>query len=408
MIGVLMITQKQLLVNKGFSVNGIGVNKIDIKRPLELGLYVNNQEYCKVQSTYADSNYNLNCAFNDVSIIESIYSPHSSLQVAKTLIDSTADAIAGEGFGAFTKYALPKITYADGSPCGEMQITQDLDENGKTKSYTVLAGNILGLYFRMYNVGTGKSINATGGNYSYIYGEDNQVKAAICEEFRKITIYANDEIWFRIASLLAIRQLFEIAIEKSENSSNVYYLNKDIKQYADASFVSNIIANTPPEALPENMSILKDAKKQYNKSSVSIFAILFVVAFSVIFLIIGVKGFINNNNLVKNCSETTSGVVTRIVESEVSSDEGTSLMYAPEFEYEVNGQVYKQVSPVKTSKGLVKYKEGSQVTIYYNPSNPNEYLVDGDNPNNTFAIISVVVGSILAIVAIINIIRKFA
>lgn len=406
MIGVLMITQNQRVVNKGFSVNGVGINKFDVKKPLELELYVNNQKYCKVQSSLTNNYVQLNCAFNDVTIIESISTVYNTTQAIKTLINSTAEAMAGEGTKAFTKLMLPRMTYADGTPCGDMEIEQATDENGKKKPYTVLLANILGLNCKLYNVGNDKKVNATGGNYSYLYGEDNQVKAAIVEEFRKITIYAKEEIWFRIASLLAIRQLYEAAMDSENNNSHVYWLNKDIKQYANAAFVNSIISTTSPDCLPDNMGIVKEAKQKYYKNNFTIGGLIGGLFFTIFFLAVAFIMYSANNNLRNKCTEKTDGVVVKIERVEENTEDGTSISYAPVYEYTVNDKTYSHRSGNRTSKGLVKYKEGDKVVINYNPNNPDEYYVEGDNSNNIMVIIFASVGGIFLILSIVNVVRK--
>lgn len=88
---------------------------------------------------------------------------------------------------------------------------------------------------------------------------------------------------------------------------------------------------------------------------------------------------------------TVSGRVVRseILKSESSDEDGTSYSYTPniEYEYQVSGQNYssKQVafggfsgtgSQKPAEKMVYKYPLNDSVSVYYNPANPHEAVLE--------------------------------
>ncbi|MFA6829036.1 MAG: DUF3592 domain-containing protein, partial [Saccharofermentanales bacterium] len=101
------------------------------------------------------------------------------------------------------------------------------------------------------------------------------------------------------------------------------------------------------------------------RSSIGIVIIIIIVG--VVLLAMGVYQNIDRSNK-KEYYIATTGV---LVDEEVSrSDRDLS---APVYEYQVEGQTYSYNSSVSTNGSN---KTGQEVTIRYNPSNPNEAFVD--------------------------------
>lgn len=94
------------------------------------------------------------------------------------------------------------------------------------------------------------------------------------------------------------------------------------------------------------------------------------------------------NRAALNWHETIGRVVKSRVE--VSGGEFTSVTPRVIYEYEVNGQIYKssllragdkflviQTGGSRTAYDIVdKYPEGAIVTVYYNPQNPSEAVLE--------------------------------
>ena len=85
--------------------------------------------------------------------------------------------------------------------------------------------------------------------------------------------------------------------------------------------------------------------------------------------------------LKKVCTEEVQGIVTDFyVSGEVYWDPDEDIpkeidkrIYHPIFEYEVNNEIYSQLSPV--GEGTKRVAVGESITIIYNPANPDEYYV---------------------------------
>ena len=284
MIGVLTITQNERANTKGVSINGIGFSKREVIDPLELKIFVNNQVYCSIQGVYNNNTYDLNCKFNDTTIVESYYyNQGGTIQGVKDLAGAIGDAMNGEGTNALLKFIVPTIKCEDGST-GSINLDYDIDENNK--KYPIAAGNILGLDFKFYEIGSDKNVNPDSSNYSYIHDSYGKVVAALCEKGCDVIIYANDDIWFRVASLYALHVLFNKYKKEELTTGPKFILNKRIKTFADKEFITNIINNTSPDNLPENMTIIKEAKKQLRKQSFNVLGIVFAFIFIVMFIIV--------------------------------------------------------------------------------------------------------------------------
>ena len=79
----------------------------------------------------------------------------------------------------------------------------------------------------------------------------------------------------------------------------------------------------------------------------------------------------------KRCSGRTVGRITGVREYQETDDEGFNhYFYSPQFEYVVNGQVYRGEGNKGYSKSN-KIQIGGNIKVYYNPQKPNESFTKG-------------------------------
>ena len=77
------------------------------------------------------------------------------------------------------------------------------------------------------------------------------------------------------------------------------------------------------------------------------------------------------------CSGRTVGRITGVREYQETDDEGFNhYYYSPEFEYVVNGQIYRGEGNKSYSKPN-KIQIGGSINVKYNPQKPNESFTKG-------------------------------
>ena len=80
---------------------------------------------------------------------------------------------------------------------------------------------------------------------------------------------------------------------------------------------------------------------------------------------------------VRKCKNKTVGRITGISESEDKDRENQlTIYYSPEFEYEVDGQIYHGTGDT-SYEHYKKIKIGGDIKVYYNPENPEEHFTKG-------------------------------
>ena len=136
----------------------------------------------------------------------------------------------------------------------------------------------------------------------------------------------------------------------------------------------------------------------------------FVIIFSgiwgvigIIFLTIGIGLTINRKKKKEHCTQTTTGKVlsnAREVNREREYDRKptTTMTYYPVYEYYVEGNRVEKRSSYGSSSP--RFYEGQEITICYNPENPNEHYIEGDLIGSVIGIIFTAVGAVSIIVAI--------
>ena len=97
----------------------------------------------------------------------------------------------------------------------------------------------------------------------------------------------------------------------------------------------------------------------------------------------------------KRCSCKAVGRITGIKESEDTDDEGFKhYSYLPEFEFEVNGQIYHGIGNTAYSKRK-KIQIGGSINVFYNPNKPNEHFTKGGGGiMPLLGIVSIIFGAI--------------
>ena len=94
-----------------------------------------------------------------------------------------------------------------------------------------------------------------------------------------------------------------------------------------------------------------------------------LIVVGVIVILLGIRKNIR-------CSGRTGGRIIGVRESQETDDEGFNHYYYPQFEYVVNGQVYRGEGSTGCSKPS-KIHIGGGIKVIYNPKNPSECFTKG-------------------------------
>lgn len=99
---------------------------------------------------------------------------------------------------------------------------------------------------------------------------------------------------------------------------------------------------------------------------------------------------------IKRCSGKCIGRITGVREDQDTDDDGFNYYsYSPEFEYEVNGQIYHGTGNTAYSKRK-KIQIGGNIKVFYNPNKPEEHYTKGGGGVQPFlGMIAITVGVIL-------------
>ena len=95
-----------------------------------------------------------------------------------------------------------------------------------------------------------------------------------------------------------------------------------------------------------------------------------LIVVGVLLIVLGIRKIIK-------CSGRTVGRIIGVRESQETDDEGFNhYFYYPQFEYVVNGQIYRGEGNKGYSKPQ-KIQIGGNIKVYYNPQKPNESFTKG-------------------------------
>lgn len=129
-------------------------------------------------------------------------------------------------------------------------------------------------------------------------------------------------------------------------------------------------------------------------------AFLSIVFFCSLFLGIAFWQWRGQKARKKVCTEQVRGRVTEIERREEMNDGYLNVTYAPVFAYTVNGYEFHNVSG--TAHSHSRFKPGDEVTVFYNPVDPLDSYVAGENrAGNLSGIVFAAFGAFGIIVAII-------
>lgn len=105
-------------------------------------------------------------------------------------------------------------------------------------------------------------------------------------------------------------------------------------------------------------------------------SILFWVI-SVIFLVVAKNSTNSLQEKKEKCVSETTATIIEIKKEEMRTSDGYSYTWYPVYEYIVDGQQMTIKSNI--GNGETHFEKGQQVTLYYNPYNPEEIYVPEEN-----------------------------
>jgi len=124
-----------------------------------------------------------------------------------------------------------------------------------------------------------------------------------------------------------------------------------------------------------------------------------LLIFAVIF---GGAGFLLFNKQLKdkkkNTAEGAAEVISYYTEISHSSKGGRSTVHYPIIRYEVNGQWYEHRS--SSGRGSKPYEIGTLIRIMYDPEDPNNFIIYGDNTSYILGIVFMAIGVGVAYLAL--------
>ena len=114
------------------------------------------------------------------------------------------------------------------------------------------------------------------------------------------------------------------------------------------------------------------AKKQMSDKA----GYILFLCIGLMFVVIGIYLLISSFSAQKNCTEEVDAVVVDMVTVKAGKAKHKHITYAPVFGYDYEGQTYQVQS--RTSQRPAKYKVGERVTIFIDPSSPEEIYIPSD------------------------------
>ena len=120
----------------------------------------------------------------------------------------------------------------------------------------------------------------------------------------------------------------------------------------------------------------------------------FMVAIvGVIFLGVGIFMYIQNKNLVKNCTEKAEATVVDMKEEFSSDSDIGSYLYYPIIEYNAKGQNVRVT--MSSGSNVPAYSINDKIAILYNPNKVEEFIIDGDKMSGIISIVFIALGVIV-------------
>ena len=128
---------------------------------------------------------------------------------------------------------------------------------------------------------------------------------------------------------------------------------------------------------------------------------LIIFGSGILFVILGLFWLIRIKGHKSVCTSNCEGEVKRIDKKIKTEEDEDTIMYTPVFGYDVNGISY--VYSPSSSSSYCKYKVGNKVRVFYNPENPNQCYVKGNNVNLFAAFVVLIMGVILVVFGLLDI-----
>lgn len=128
---------------------------------------------------------------------------------------------------------------------------------------------------------------------------------------------------------------------------------------------------------------------------------ILLVLFECIFLLVGGGILYANHKNTILCTESTNATVVEM-KKEVHRNRGGSGSYGttwkPVVEYYAGNQFIHQVA--STGSNPTKYKVGDRISIKYNPKNPTNFIIEGDNLMSMVGIVFIGVSLMLIVLTL--------
>lgn len=118
---------------------------------------------------------------------------------------------------------------------------------------------------------------------------------------------------------------------------------------------------------------------------------------AVLVMAVAAVGLLGGRKQKKRCLGKTTGVVSRVREEVQISGNKKTKVYFPEFSYEVYDRTYKQKAPFSSMKK--EYQVGQEITIHYDPKDPDVYYVGEElKISKRGGIVCLIIGMVLIFV----------
>lgn len=132
-----------------------------------------------------------------------------------------------------------------------------------------------------------------------------------------------------------------------------------------------------------------------------------IIMFGLLMALVGVIMCIVRANQVSRCSQIVSGLVVGHelqTSTETERDDNgierirEKSMYHTVYSYKISDREYEMVSKIGSSTKTPK--NGTTVTVFYNPSNEQDFYVKEESLGNNLGLVFVAIGAIIIVVAL--------
>lgn len=128
------------------------------------------------------------------------------------------------------------------------------------------------------------------------------------------------------------------------------------------------------------------------------------VLVGIIFLIVGVFMYFQNQRLAKVCTEEALATVVNMKEEMDSTEDGIRYIYYPIIEYKAKGETVRVT--MSSGSNTPSYSINDTLTILYNPNKTKEFIVKGDKMSNIFSYVFIGLGVVVTCAGVVMIFKK--